>query len=138
MTADTKAFIAIALAAQLPLVKLGVKIDTMEAGSVTLSVLINEDMTTQGTGVVMAGVIAMIGDVAAGLSVISLMESPRPVTTIDFTSHQISAAKGDKLIIIGKAERLSKTICISGAEAFCLRDDQSRKCATLTATFLLS
>lgn len=137
MSPETMSFIPLALAAQLPLTKMGVVIDAIETGSVTLSVSIEEDMTTAGTGVVMGGVIAMIADVAAGLSVISVMESPRPVTTIDFTSHQISAAKGDRLIFKGQAERLTTSACISGAEVFCERNGQSRKCARLTATFLI-
>lgn len=137
MNLETETFIKLALKMQAPLTNMGVTIEAIEPGSVTLSVRITESMTTIGTGVVMGGVIAMIADVTAGLSVISLMDRPRPVTTIDFTAHQISAAKGERLLIVGRAERISKILCVSGADTFSYNGEQKRKCARLTATFLI-
>jgi uncharacterized protein (TIGR00369 family) len=135
MTPAAEAFVKLGFEAQAPMRLLGAKLGAISSGTVSIEVPITETLTTYGTGVVLGGILAAIGDVAAGLSLISAMAEPRPVTTIDFTSHQISPAKGDRVVAIGKVEHLGKSVGIASAEVFAERGSERRLCCRLTATF---
>jgi uncharacterized protein (TIGR00369 family) len=136
--ANAEAFVRLAFAAQLPLAWMGAELTAIGDGTVTISVPVRDDLTTAGTGIVMGGIIATIADVAAGLSIITQLDPPRPVTTLDFSSHQIAPARGDRIETVGQVEKVGKTFAITGADVFAIKDGQRRKCARLTATFAVS
>lgn len=138
MTPDTEAFVRLALAAQLPLAAWGATLVALEDGSVSLGCPVSEALTTAGTGAVMGGIVATLADVAAGLSVITTLEPPRPVTTLDFTAHSLAPARGERLEAVGRVQKAGRTFAIASAEVFAISGDSRRKCATLTATFALA
>jgi uncharacterized protein (TIGR00369 family) len=131
-----QAFVALAFAAQLPLRDWNAELIEVKRGQVRLRCPVSEPLTTSGTGMVMGGIIATLADVAAGLACVSALEPPRPVTTIDFTSHQLAPARGEWLEVIGTVERVGKSICIAAAEVFAVSGTNRRKCARLTGTFI--
>jgi uncharacterized protein (TIGR00369 family) len=138
MTQEAEAFVRAALAAQLPLQGWSAAIVSLGNGEVTLSCPIAEPLTTAGTGVVMGGIVATLADVAAGLSIISALDPPRPVTTIDFSVHSIAPAKGDRLEAVGQRLKAGRSIAIASAQVFAVDGHNRRLCATLTATFAVA
>jgi uncharacterized protein (TIGR00369 family) len=136
--ASAEAFVGLAFAAQLPLAWMGAELTVIGDGTVTITVPVRDDLTTAGTGAVMGGIIATIADVAAGLSIITQLDPPRPVTTLDFSSHQIAPARGGQIVAVGQVEKVGKTIAVAGADVFAVKDGVRRKCARLTATFAVS
>jgi uncharacterized protein (TIGR00369 family) len=134
---DTRQFVAVAMAAQSPLVGWDVRLETLEAGIVRLSMPITPAITTY-TGAVVSGVIATVADVVAGLALITTLTPPRPVITLDFTSQHLSPAIGTRLFAVGRAERTGKSLGFASAEAFVVSndsDDQEKRVSRLSATF---
>jgi uncharacterized protein (TIGR00369 family) len=138
MTPDTEPFVRGALSAQLPLKAWCAELVGLGNGTVTLSCPITDPLTTAGTGIVMGGIVATLADVAAGLSVITALDPPRPVTTIDFSVHAIAAARGDRLEAIGQVRKAGRSIAIASTEVFAISGESRRLCATLTATFAVA
>ncbi|MCU0882902.1 MAG: PaaI family thioesterase [Hyphomonadaceae bacterium] len=138
LPAGTDAFLELAFAAQLPLAWMGAELTETGDGTVTITVPFRDDLTTAGTGVVMGGIIATIADVAAGLSVITRLDPPRPITTLDFTSHQITAARGGQIVAVGQVEKVGRSFAVAGADVFVVKDGERQKCARLTATFAVA
>ena len=138
MTPDIEAFVRLAFAAQLPLKTWGADLCSIRSGSVVLSCPITEPLTVAGTGIVMGGIVATLADVAAGLSIISVLDSPRPVTTLDFSFHAIAAARGERLEAIGQVRKPGRNFAIASTEVFVLSGENRRLCAILTATFAVA
>lgn len=134
LSTDHRAFLDLALAAQRPLTPWRARLEHAEPGLVRLSMPIDDAVTTY-TGAVVGGIIATLADVAAGLALISALDAPRPVTTLDFTSQHLAPAIGDTLIAVGRAERVGKAIAFASAESFVLRDGAEKRVARLSATF---
>lgn len=133
---DTQiAAVRLGFAAQNPMALFGAELGAIEPGSVTLSMPVREEMTTAGTGIVMGGLVATLADVAAGLSIATLMAPPRPVMTVDFTSHQLAPARGDRIEAVGRVEKIGRSLCITGADVFAVAGETRTKVARLVATF---
>ncbi|MFZ4121486.1 MAG: PaaI family thioesterase [Caulobacterales bacterium] len=137
MTPDTEAFVRLAFQAQQPLRWIGAELIRIADGEVEIAFPMREDLTSLGSGMVMGGLLATVADVAAGLAIISRLQPPRPVMTIDFTCHQIAPANGERIACVGKVERIGKTIAIASAEAFSEKGQDRRLCTRLTATFAI-
>ncbi len=138
MTPDIEAFIHLAFAAQLPLKTWGAELGSISRGCVVLSCPITEPLTVVGTGIVMGGIVATLADVAAGLSIISAFDSPRPVTTIDFSFHAVAAARGQRLEAVGQVRKPGRNFAIASTEVLVLEGEDRRLCAMLTATFAVA
>jgi acyl-coenzyme A thioesterase PaaI-like protein len=138
MTPDNEAFVRLAFGAQQPMAWIGASLAVIEDGSVTIAFAPHDALTTMGTGVVMGGIVATVCDVAAGLSILTRLDPPRQITTVDVTSHQIAPARGEAIICIGRVEKLGKAIAIASAEAFVETGGQRRLAARLTSTFAVS
>lgn len=131
------AVIEAAFAAQRPLRSFGATLTAVSPGVVEITLPINEATTFAG-GSVMAGVIGMAADVAAGLSIVSALDPPRPITTIEMKLNVLVAAVGETLICRGRVERIGRQIAVATAEAFAVKDGAEKKCAILSATFVVS
>lgn len=139
VTPGTADFVRLAVQAQVPLTWMQARIDSIQPGSVTLSIPVGEAVCTAGTGLVMGGMVATLADVAAGVSIISRLDPPRPVTTLGFTSHQIAPARGERIVAIGRVDRIGRRVAMAGAEVLAEAADGTRTlCARLVATFALA
>jgi acyl-coenzyme A thioesterase PaaI-like protein len=133
----TKQFVEAAFAAQSPLRSWDAQIDLVAPQIVRLSMPITPAVTTFN-GAVVGGVIATLADVAAGLALITSLDPPRGVITLDFTSQQLAPAIGVRLIAVGRAERAGRAIGFASAEAFALTDQGGIRVARLSATFSIA
>jgi len=84
---------------------------------------------------VMGGVTALVADVAAGLSLVTRLDPPRPVITLDMAAHQLAPAKGERIICIGSVLKAGKSVGVARAEVYAETGRARRHAATLTATF---
>lgn len=137
ITEERIAIVRAGFAAQTPLAAMGATLDMIEEGQVTIVLPITDGVVTLGTRVVTGGVIAAVADVAAGLSLLTLMASPRPVITVEIAAHLLAPARGEALICVGRAEKIGKRHCVGGADVFVEENAQRRKVAILTATFMV-
>ncbi len=130
-----RAFVELAFAAQAPLAGFGCRLSCIELGRVTIAFDAAEHLTTRGTGAVMGGVIATVADVAAGLALITRLETPGPVVTMQMNSHFLRPAIGGTITCIGAVERIGRGFATVSARAFHRLGDKQSELALLTAQF---
>jgi acyl-coenzyme A thioesterase PaaI-like protein len=135
MKPDIEAFVRLAFDAQLPLTAMNARVEEIQVSAVTLSAPITDVLTTKGTGLVMGGVLGLIGDVAAGLSVIAGMDAPRPVTTTSMNLYLLAPARGARIIATGRILKPGARIAAAGADLFVERDGARIAVAALQAGF---
>jgi uncharacterized protein (TIGR00369 family) len=130
-----RAFVELAFAAQAPLAGFGCRLTGIAPGRVTIEFDAAEHLTTRGTGAVMGGVIATVADVAAGLSLITRLEAPGPVVTMQMNSHFLRPAIGGAIICTGAVERIGRGFATVSARAVHRKDGKDSDIALLTAQF---
>jgi uncharacterized protein (TIGR00369 family) len=132
---EARAFVDLAFAAQRPLAGIGVTLDKVEDGAVTLSFPVQDNLCTAGTGIVLGGITALVADVAAGLSLITRLDPPRPVVTVEMAAHQIAPGKGERIVCIGSVLKAGRSMGIARADVYAEAGGSRRLASTLTATF---
>ncbi|MFZ4070086.1 MAG: PaaI family thioesterase [Caulobacterales bacterium] len=128
-------FVELAFAAQAPLAGFGCRLTGIEPGRVTIAFDAAEHLTTRGSGAVMGGVIATVADVAAGLALITRLEAPGPVVTMQMNSHFLRPAIGGVITCIGAVERIGRGFATVSARAVHHVGDKQTDVALLTAQF---
>lgn len=111
---------------------IGIKLKTIERGSVSVSVE-NCEPLKQQMGIVHGGAIASLLDTASALSVISLLEEGQSSTTVDLTIHYLRPVTRGEITATGKVIRAGKKILTVSAEVF---DETGKLCATAITTYL--
>jgi uncharacterized protein (TIGR00369 family) len=127
--------VALGFSMQAPLELFGARLTEIAPGSVTISFDPTEELTTKGTGVVVGGVIATIADVAAGLSLVTLLDPPGPIMTLQMNSHFLRPAKGGPIRAVGRVEKIGRGQATVAADVFCDASQGPQKVAVLTAQF---
>jgi uncharacterized protein (TIGR00369 family) len=77
---------------------------------------------------------ALIGamlDCAGGYAAYSLMPPQSEVLTAEYKVNFLAAAEGERLVVRGKVVKPGRTLTVSTAEAFCLRDGVEQLCAVM-------
>jgi acyl-coenzyme A thioesterase PaaI-like protein len=134
-----RAFVEAAFAALGPMHQFGARLTEIAPGAVTIEAANAPHLTTSGTGAVMAGVIATIADVAAGLSLLTELDPPRPILTTQMSLYQIAPASGALVRAVGRVEKISRAQATASAEVFSLTDgEKARRVALITAIFQIS
>lgn len=131
-------FVALAFTAQTPLAQWGAVLYTVEPGAVSVSLPIGPGLCVAGTDLVMGGVVGLLGDVAAGLSLVSALAPPRPVTTVQFQVVMLAPAQGNRLVAEGRAEKAGKRQGAASAAIFAERGGARAKVALVTAVFAVA
>ena len=91
----------------------------------------------QQHGFVHGGVVGMIADSAAGYAAMTLVSASSSVLTVEYKMNLVAPADGEKLIARGKVVRLGKTLIITQAEVFAVKDGQEKLCALMQQTIMV-
>jgi len=91
---------------------------------------------TQQHGFFHGGVVGTIADSAPGYAGFSLMPADASVLTVEYKMNLLSPADGDSLIARGRVVRAGRTLVITAADVFAVRDGEERLCATLLQTLM--
>jgi len=91
----------------------------------------------QQHGFVHGGVIGMIADSAAGYAAMTMVPSTASVLTVEFKMNLLAPADGDKLIARGQVVRPGRTLIITKAEVFAVKDGQETLCALMQQTIMV-
>jgi len=91
----------------------------------------------QQHGFVHGGVVGMIADSAAGYAAMTMVPANASVLTVEFKMNLVAPADGDKLIARGKVVRPGKTLIITQAEVFALKDGRETLCALMQQTIMV-
>ena len=91
----------------------------------------------QQHGFVHGGVVGMIADSAAGYAAMSVVPESASVLTVEFKMNLVAPADGEKLIARGKVVRPGKTLIVTQAEVFAVKDGRETLCALMQQTIMV-
>ncbi len=91
----------------------------------------------QQHGFVHGGVVGMIADSAAGYAAMTVVPESASVLTVEFKMNLVAPADGEKLIARGKVVRPGKTLIITQAEVFAVKDGRESLCALMQQTIMV-
>jgi len=91
----------------------------------------------QQHGFVHGGVVGMIADSAAGYAAMTLVSPAASVLTVEFKINLVAPADGEKLIARGQVVRPGRTLIVSKAEVFAVKDGQETLCALMKQTIMV-
>jgi uncharacterized protein (TIGR00369 family) len=91
----------------------------------------------QQHGFVHGGVVGMIADSAAGYAAMTMAPAGASVLTVEFKMNLLAPADGDKLIARGQVVRSGKTLIVTKAEVFAVKDNEETLCALMQQTIMV-
>ncbi|MBV6271353.1 PaaI family thioesterase [Alcaligenaceae bacterium CGII-47] len=91
----------------------------------------------QQHGFVHGGVIGMIADSAAGYAAMTMVPEGDSVLTVEYKINILAPANGEKLIARGEVIRAGRTLIITKAEVFSIKDGQETLCALMQQTIMV-
>ena len=95
------------------------------------------DGVEQQHGYVHGGVVGMIADSAAGYAAMTLVPASASVLTVEYKINLVAPADGDKLIARGRVVRPGRTLIVTQAEVFAVKDSQEVLCALMQQTIMV-
>jgi uncharacterized protein (TIGR00369 family) len=114
---------------------LGVICERIEAGECDLAFARRDDLLQQH-GFVHAGVLATVLDSACGYAAASLMPAGTGVLSIEFHTHLLSPAAGERFVARAHVVRAGRSITVVRAEAFAQNAGAEKLVAIMTATMM--
>ncbi|MBL8454512.1 MAG: PaaI family thioesterase [Zoogloea sp.] len=91
----------------------------------------------QQHGFVHGGVVGMIADSAAGYAAMTMVPSNASVLTVEYKMNLMAPADGEKLIARGEVVRSGRTLIVTKAEVFAVKDGKESLCALMQQTIMV-
>lgn len=95
------------------------------------------DGIEQQHGFVHGGVVGMIADSAAGYAAMTMVPDGASVLTVEYKMNLVAPADGEKLIARGQVVRPGRTLVVTKAEVFAVKDGKEILCALLQQTIMV-
>ena len=95
------------------------------------------DGIEQQHGFVHGGVVGMIADSAAGYAAMTVVPASASVLTVEYKMNLVAPADGEKLIARGQVVRPGRTLIVTKAEVFALKDGKETLCALMQQTIMV-
>jgi len=90
----------------------------------------------QQHGFVHGGVVGMIADSAAGYAAMTLVPADASVLTVEYKLNLMAPADGEKLIARAEVVRPGRTLIVTKAEVFAVKDGRETLCALMQQTIM--
>ena len=94
------------------------------------------DGVEQQHGFVHGGVVGMIADSAAGYAANTLTPADTSVLTVEYKLNLMAPADGERLVARGEVVRPGRTLLVTRAEVFAVRDNTWTLCALMQQTIM--
>ena len=91
----------------------------------------------QQHGFVHGGVVGMIADSAAGYAAMTTVLANASVLTVEFKMNLMAPADGEKLIARGEVVRAGRTLIVTQAQVFAVKDGKESLCALMQQTIMV-
>lgn len=91
----------------------------------------------QQHGFVHGGVVGMIADSAAGYAAMTTVPANASVLTVEFKMNLMAPADGEKLIARGEVVRAGRSLIVTQAEVFAVKDGKETLCALMQQTIMV-
>lgn len=91
----------------------------------------------QQHGFVHGGVVGMIADTAGGYAAMTVAPENASVLSVEYKMNLIAPADGEKLIARAQVVKAGRTLVISKAEVFAVKDGREVLCALMQQTIMV-
>lgn len=91
----------------------------------------------QQHGFVHGGAVGMIADSCAGYAAMTMVPHTASVLTVEYKMNLVAPADGEKLIARGKVVKSGRTLIITNAEVFAVKDGKESLCALMQQTIMV-
>ncbi len=91
----------------------------------------------QQHGFVHGGVVGMIADSAAGYAAMTMVSPTASVLTVEYKMNLVAPADGEQLIARGKVVRPGRTLIVTQAEVFAVKEGREALCALMQQTIMV-
>src|SRR5690554_2569111 len=91
----------------------------------------------QQHGFVHGGIVGMIADSAAGYAAMTVTPADASVLTVEYKMNLMAPAVGEKLVARGKVVRQGRTLIVTQAEVYVIRDGAELLCALMQQTIMV-
>jgi uncharacterized protein (TIGR00369 family) len=95
------------------------------------------DGINQQHGFVHGGVVGMIADSAAGYAAMTMVPANASVLTVEYKMNLVAPADGEMLIARGQVVRPGRTLIVTKAEVFAVKDGKETLCALMQQTIMV-
>jgi uncharacterized protein (TIGR00369 family) len=85
-------------------------------------------------GIFQAGPVGTLADMAAACAGVTMLPRGWGASTVDYTIKLIAPAAGEKLVARGRLVRCGRTLSVTAADVYAVRDGNETLCATALAT----
>ena len=114
---------------------IGAEMALVEPGYVEIH-LPHKAEITQQHGFIHGGVVGMIADSAAGYAANTLTAADTSVLTVEYKMNLVAPADGHRLVARGEVVRPGRTLIVTRADVYAIRDEQWTLCAIMQQTIM--
>lgn len=114
---------------------IGAELVVVEPGYTEIH-LVSRHEITQQHGYVHGGIVGMIADNAAGFAANTLTPADASVLTAEYKLNLVAPADGERLVARGEVVRPGRTLLITRAEVFAIKNEQWTLCAVMQQTIM--
>ena len=114
---------------------IGAEMALVEPGYVEIH-LPHKAEITQQHGFIHGGVVGMIADSAAGYAANTLTQADTSVLTVEYKMNLVAPADGQRLVARGEVVRPGRTLIVTRADVYAIRDEQWTLCAIMQQTIM--
>lgn len=113
----------------------GARLLRAERGEVEFE-LPKSDKVTQQQGAFHGGALGALADICCGYAALTVAPEGMEVTTVEYKINFVAAAVGDAVVCIGKVQKAGRTLTITNAEIFDVKDGARMLCGLKQATVM--
>lgn len=114
---------------------IGARLGRIAPGEVEIELPFRPDLCQQH-GFFHAGVTSTIADSAAGYAGYSLFPADSSVLTVEFKISLLAPADGELLRAVGRVVKPGRTLTVTEAEVFVVKNGSTKPCARLSQTLM--
>ena len=114
---------------------IGATMPVIEPGYTEIHLPYKQDVTQQH-GYIHGGVVGMFADSAAGYAANTLTSADTGVLTVEYKLNLLAPADGQLLIAEGSVVRYGRTLIVTKAEVFAVKDGKKTMCALMQQTIM--
>lgn len=114
---------------------IGAELPVVEPGYTEIHLAFKPEITQQH-GFIHGGVVGMIADSAAGYAANTLTPVDTSVLTVEYKLNLLAPADGERLVARGEVVKPGRTLLITRAEVFAVKQEQWTLCAVMQQTIM--
>ena len=132
---DTRTRIRDSFAKQSAMALIHAEIPVIEEGRAEIEIP-HWNGVLQQHGYVHGGVVGMIADSAAGYAAMSVVPEGTSVLTVEYKINMVAPANGDKIVAKGSVLRAGRTLLLTKADVYAVKDGTETLCAVMQQTIM--